>query len=167
VLQSVEIRKFLTSRAISGSKIGLCAQNIIAGIILIVQENDNHWISLAVDQSEATEGIMWGYLKHSRESLLLANLIHITRQILQYGLGDEMSQDMANVSSCIFPALTKFDIRNALPGLQHDFCVLFTEAKAKVQKAPNNNILLLIYFWLLRLNNKLNHNFVNFRITFP
>ncbi|KAH9972307.1 hypothetical protein BGW80DRAFT_1315415 [Lactifluus volemus] len=70
------------------------------------------------------ERVIRGYLEHGDDSVLLANLIYITRQIL-HSLGD--NRDMADVSSYVLPTLSNFDIRNTLPGLQHDFLTLREE----------------------------------------
>ncbi|KAH9965652.1 hypothetical protein BGW80DRAFT_747186 [Lactifluus volemus] len=128
-LQSVELGHFLKNQGNSKPhEIGLCAQIIIAGIISQVQENDDDWVALAANQLGKPETVIRGYLEHGNDSLLLANLIHITRQILNPSVDDPgLRLDMANASSRIFSALSKFDIRKALPGLQHDFSILWDE----------------------------------------
>ena len=58
--------------------------------------------------------------------MLPANLIHITRQILFPS--SAASQDMVPMEArCIPRSLYGFNIRNTIPGLQHDFCALWNE----------------------------------------
>jgi hypothetical protein len=137
-LQSVELGHFLKNQGNSKPhEIGLCAQIFIAGIISHVQENDNDWVALAANQLGKSETVIRGYLEHGNDSLLLANLIHVTRQILNPSVDDPgLRLDRANASSRIFSALSKFDIRKALPGLRHDFSVLWDEIDRKAE--PTN-----------------------------
>ncbi|KAH9972279.1 hypothetical protein BGW80DRAFT_1459898 [Lactifluus volemus] len=139
-LQSVELAHFLKNQGHSKPhEIGLCAQIIIAGIISHVQENDNDWVALAANQLGKSETVIRGYLEHGNDSLLLANLIHITRQILNPLVDDPgLRLDRANASSRIFSALSKFDIRRALPGLRHDFSVLWDEIDRQAETGTIN-----------------------------
>ncbi|KAH9972239.1 hypothetical protein BGW80DRAFT_381691 [Lactifluus volemus] len=86
LLTLVEMGQLLRNR---GNRIGLCAQSVVAGIISNVQPGDHRWISLAADQLGKSEDVIRGYLERGRENLLLANLINITRQILQSSSGDD------------------------------------------------------------------------------
>jgi hypothetical protein len=79
LLTLVEMGQSLRNR---GNRIGLCAQSVVAGIISNVQSGDDRWIALAADQLGKSEDVIRGYLGRGRENVLLANLIHITRQIL-------------------------------------------------------------------------------------
>ncbi|KAH9972283.1 hypothetical protein BGW80DRAFT_1507767 [Lactifluus volemus] len=109
---------------ITGQKIGSCAQSIVAGIISKVQADDSDWVALATDQLGPS---LPHYLEHGNDSVLLANLIHITRQILESSR-DDPGWDMADALSFnIFPTLSNFDIRNTLPELQQDFLALWNE----------------------------------------
>ncbi|KAH9972288.1 hypothetical protein BGW80DRAFT_1252818 [Lactifluus volemus] len=76
-LSSVEIGHLLRHK---GRIIGSCAQSIVAGIISKVQADDSDWVALATDQLGPS---LPRYLEHGNDSVLLANLIHITRQILE------------------------------------------------------------------------------------
>jgi hypothetical protein len=92
-------------------EIGLCVQSIVAGIISNMQECDDSWIVLAANHLGKSEHVIQGYLKHGNDSLLLANLIHITWQIFHSSSsGDNLSGDMANTSSYNLPALLNFNI---------------------------------------------------------
>ncbi|KAI0245381.1 hypothetical protein BJV78DRAFT_412369 [Lactifluus subvellereus] len=152
VLRSVEIGRSLTSQGNKApQEISLCAQCIVAGIISNVQRNDDHWIALAADQLGKSESVVRGYLEHGNESVLLANLIHITRRIFRSSLGDD--RDMADASSYVLSSLSNFDIRNTLPGVQHDFLTLWDEID---REAQNNSVPTKICDSLRNLYNALN-----------
>ena len=59
-----------------------------------------------------------------RDSVLLSNLIHISRQVNRAG-----SRTSGNLSS-----LSKLDIRNTLPELQHEFCTMWNEIGQEARK---------------------------------
>jgi hypothetical protein len=122
LLQSVDIWQSLTST--SGSQVlGLCSQGVIAGVVASVSERDEHWEALAMDQlGEAT---FRKYQAHG-DSVLLANLIHITRPLFHSSLEDHgpfATLSLKDILRCI----SQFDIENTLPELQHDFCDLWNE----------------------------------------
>jgi hypothetical protein len=82
VLRSVAIGQSLRS---SGDlDPGLCARGIIAGVISSVPDSgrDDRWMALAKDQLDVSEELLRYYLVHG-DSVLLANLIHITRTLFR------------------------------------------------------------------------------------
>ena len=140
VLRSVEIGRSLRS---SGD--GLCAPGIIAGFIANVQERerDYRWIALAKRQLGVSEEKLRDYLAHG-DSVLLANLTHITRLLFRACL-----KDIKGMTFCLYyilPLISNFDIRHALPGLQHDFCDLWNEITRKAQ----NDLTFCIALHILR-----------------
>jgi hypothetical protein len=78
------------------------------------------------------------------DSVLLANLIHITPKILRTFEGDHYS---AYISSRILRSVSRFDILHTLPKLQHDFCDLWNDVVQEVRKrgADSNPIYILQY----------------------
>jgi hypothetical protein len=142
VLQSVEVGQSLrTPGSTTDQKIDLCAHSIVAGIIANVQESDAGWIALAAGELNKQEDVIRGYIQHGNDSVLLANLIHITRLIFD-SLGDPESQDMAVESSYILPFLSdsSFDIRNTLPGLQYDFLTLWHDIEREAQRNNEDSV---------------------------
>jgi Family of unknown function (DUF6535)/WW domain len=139
LLQPIEMGCTLSKQ---GNRIGLCAQSVVAGIISNVQSGDHRWIALAAVQLGKSEDVIRGYLDRGRENLLLANLIHITRQILQSSYDPNVGWDMAVASSIILRTLSNFDISNTLPGLKRNFCDLWDEID---REAPNNGVLAKIH----------------------
>jgi hypothetical protein len=110
----------------------LLTRGIIASIIAINDERDERWFALAMDELGIPEDVLRRYLDHGN-SVLLANLIHITRQFFQNLL--QRGSDLTMEPLRILPLVSKFDILNTLPELQHDFCALWNEI---VQQAQSN-----------------------------
>ena len=88
----------------------------ISCIIASVRERDDRWIALAMDHLGVPEGVLRDYLAHG-DSVLLANLIHSTPRCIHFpGFPSEFLEQVA-----------RFDMRNTLPELQHEFCALWNE----------------------------------------
>ena len=99
-------------------------QRIVACIIARAQRRDGRWITLVKDAFGVPDSLLRDYLAHG-DSVLLSILIYIARQANRFG--SWTSESMSSLS--------KFDIRNTLPELQHDFCALWNEViqEARVQ----------------------------------
>ena len=119
----------------------MCVQSIVACIISNVQERDDRWIALAADQLGNTTSVIRDYLEYGKDSVLLANLIHITNQIVNSSLRDDLTRHMADASLYILPALSNFDIRNTPRQLQDDFPSSWTEIAQDIQMEPHNHVL--------------------------
>ena len=104
----------------TNSSIALMGSCIIARIIARVETGDDTWMALARFQLGVTEEVLRGYLKHG-DSVLLANLITTTRLFFEKDL---QFKD-------ILQSISKFDIKETLPELQHDFCTLWNEIVKK------------------------------------
>ena len=93
------------------------AARISVGVNLTrTQERDSRWVVLASDAYGLAASVLMRNVALGGDNVLLAILNHVSRQ----GIWD------------IVTALTHFDIRHTLPGLQHDFCTMWNEV---VQKA--------------------------------
>jgi len=102
----------------------LFTQGIITCVIAMVPERDERWFSLTTQHLGISEHVLRSYLDHGN-SVLLANLIHFTRQFFHNFL-------MVNWEG--FPLLdilrrlgSNYDVRDTLPRLRHDFCGLWNE----------------------------------------
>jgi hypothetical protein len=88
-----------------------------------------------MDELGISKDVLRDYIAHG-DSVLLANLIHITRQffhtLLQYDLDLTMT---TRIASSLLPSVSKFDILNTVPELQHDFCDLWNEIVQQVQSS--------------------------------
>jgi hypothetical protein len=125
--QSIEIGHFL--RHLVSSSYGeniLEVQCMIAIIIISVQERDSRWMALTIDQLGVPERVLLeDYLTHG-ESVLLANLNHIIRQLLR------SEYDWAPMRP--LRLLSQFDVHDALPELKHNFCALWNEVVEECRK---------------------------------
>jgi hypothetical protein len=95
VLQSVEIGQSL--RNSGGQYPGLCGQTIVAGIISSVPERDERWVIPAKEQLGISKEVLRDYLAHG-DSVLLANLIHVSVPLFRLYLEDIQGMVLAHVS---------------------------------------------------------------------
>jgi len=116
-LQSVEfgtsLRRWGNNK---GESIGLKIRRVVACIIARTRGCDDRWTMLIKDEFGVPDAVFRDNVTH-RDSVLLAILIHVTRQALR----DRLPQ------GDVLHSLSGFDIRNTLPGSQHDFCTLWNE----------------------------------------
>jgi hypothetical protein len=93
------------------------ARRIIAGILVSARERNDSWVTLAARVFCLPEGDLRDNIALGGDSVLLAIFIHVTRQFLR----------SRNSNLVVLETLSKLDIRNTLPRLQHDFCTLWNE----------------------------------------
>ncbi len=118
VPQSIEMAQTLTSWCTNNDRdIYEPTRCLVANILAGVRERDDQWIALAVDQFGLPGPVLRENITHGDDSVLLSILTHITRKAL---LSDSWT-------ARILRPLSNFDIHNTLPGLQHNFCVLWNE----------------------------------------
>ena len=106
----------------TSSYVSYTARITAAKYLVRVQERDNRWIASASHMYGLSQHDLRANVALGGDNTLLATLIDVSRQALH-------SDDWKVVE-----ALTQFDIRHTLPGLQHDFCTLWNEL---VQEARN------------------------------
>ena len=99
-------------------------QHIIAGILVNVRERNDSWVTLAAQIFHLSERDLQDDIALGGDNVLLAILIHVTRQSLRPDIPKWV----------VLGALSKFDIRNTVPRLQHDFCTLWNEIVRKAMK---------------------------------
>ena len=130
----VEIVHFLGT--LRSGRTALLARVIIASIISTNDEHDKRWDALVMDELEISEDLFRRYLEHGN-SLLLANLIHITRKFF-HSL-PRRDFDLTRRSLTILSSLSKFDIISTLPELQQEFCTLWDKVDKQSRKRwPDN-----------------------------
>ena len=156
LLTSIELGELLRTRdSNTQEEIGLCAQSIVAGIISNVpwdsKGRDERWVALAADQLGKPRDTIRGY---GKDSVLLANLTHITRQILRSAQLGGQSRKIAGQSICILPSVSSFDIQNTLLELQDDFLALCAEI-VKAQSPKRIRALTEIQGYLSKLRTAL------------
>ncbi len=124
VLQFIELGQYLQSRVYTYDRVTrLYGQVVVSGTIATARERDERWFAITMDQLGVSRSVLQDYVAHGN-SVLLANLIHISRKILRTFEDDNYS---AYISSRIIPSISQFDVQNTLPRLQHDFCDLWNE----------------------------------------
>jgi hypothetical protein len=119
--QSVEIAH--TLGILRNSKTASLSRGVVANIISNAERNDR-WFALAVDELGISRDVLWDYLAYG-DSVLLANLIHITRQFFHSLLQHDLDLTVTRKAISLLPSVSKFDILNTLPELQHNFCSAF------------------------------------------
>jgi hypothetical protein len=144
IARSVEIGHSLGN--LRHGNVASLARGIIAGIISNADRNDR-WSMLAMDELGISRDVLRGYLARG-DSVLLANLIHITRHFF-HGLL-QPHPDLTRDALSILPSISKFDILHTLPELQHDFCALWNDMVRQEQSsgAKNNPFIdILVGIW--------------------
>ena len=112
---SPEIGRILRRwRNSTDSRLAATTSCIIAQIIASEGERDGTWMALAMSQLGVTKEVLRSYLEHG-DTVFLANLINTTRLFLENGLQFQG----------ILRSISKFDVQDTLPGLQHDFYTLW------------------------------------------
>ena len=117
VPQTVEMGHILACFTHNGQDIRADAEYIIAGILVNVRERNDSWVALAARLSGLPERDLWDSIALGGDSVLLAILLRATRQSLR--------RNPPNL--WVLKALSKLDISNTLPRLQHDFCTSWNE----------------------------------------
>jgi Family of unknown function (DUF6535) len=125
VLQSIEMGDILRTWNRSNQEISFCTQILISGIIANVPSHDDRWIALASDLLGKSEDEIRDYHDRGDDNVLLANLIHITRQIIRSWKNKQGEAPSHDSFAYMFRSLSNFAIRNTLPELQDDFLTLW------------------------------------------
>ena len=102
------------------------ARSTVVKNLVRIQERDGRWIALASDIFGVSEHDLRNNVALGGDNVLLATLINLSRRPVH---SDQL--DLIGLLS------TQFDIRDTLPGLQHDFCTLWNEF---VQKAKSRRL---------------------------
>jgi hypothetical protein len=82
-----------------------------------VRERNDSWVTLAVRVFDLAEQDLRDNIALRGDNVLLAIFIHVTRQSRLYGYSTHE----------VLEKLSKLDIRNTHPRLQHDFCTLWNK----------------------------------------
>ncbi|KAH9958233.1 hypothetical protein BC827DRAFT_1269669 [Russula dissimulans] len=118
------------------------SQLVISVIIARVQERDDRWFQLVTGQLHLSGSVLRKYLTHG-DSVSLANLIHITRHIIEFFSSQHEWSRRANARSTTLESVSKFDVRHTLPRVQHEFCGLWNELTRMAQNTLNRRMRLV------------------------
>jgi hypothetical protein len=119
-------------------KTALCAQGIIAYIVANAPQRDELWFALTMHHLGISESVLQGYLAHG-DSVLLANLIHITRQLFH----NVLRTDRAEILK-ILPRVASLRVENAIPELKHNFCELWNEIVLQARTGEQGILLYIL-----------------------
>ena len=137
--QSVELGHSLISlRNNDDRKTTLFAQSIAARIIANVPQHNECWFSLTMYHLGISEHVLRGYLDHG-DSVLFANLIHLTRQVVQSDYVANRGMFLMSLFEWLQP---NYNVRDTLPELQHDFCRLWNEIVEQRRRIPGEHVAL-------------------------
>jgi Family of unknown function (DUF6535) len=139
LFRSVELGHSLITRGDNDDrKTALCAQGIIAYIVAKAPQRNELWFALTMYHLGISERVLQGYLAHG-DSVLLANLIHITRQLLY----NVLRTDRAVILK-ILPRVANLRVENAIPELQHNFCELWNEIVLQARTGEQSILLYIL-----------------------
>ena len=99
----------------------------VTKLLVGVQERDDDWIMFAGELYGLAAQDLRDNIALAGDSLFLALAIDIYRKTIHLGSMD------------LFEELPHFDIRHALPGLQHDFCTVWNELIQAARKYPKQS----------------------------
>ena len=125
----------------NAQNIDAIAKGIIAGILVNVRERNDSWVTLAARIFGLPERDLRDYIALGADNVLLAILIHYARRFLRPGYPN----------TDVLEALSKLDVRNTVPRLQHDFCTLWNELvqEARDQGYPSKPVYILLKIFRL------------------
>ena len=102
------------------------ARYTVAKMLPYIKERDDSWIASSRDIYGFPEHILRDYISHGDDSVLLAIFNHAARRIIRK---DPRKWEM-------LPSISKFDIRNTVPGLQTEFCALWDDMVREASMTP-------------------------------
>jgi hypothetical protein len=122
---SIEKLQVMTRwRTHTSTNVSYAARIRVAKSLARIQNRDDRWIALASDVYGLSESYLQQNVGLGGNNVFLATLIDIC------------SGDFGRLG--LIEALTKFDIRHTLPGLQHDFCTLWNKLVQEENEWSNN-----------------------------
>ncbi|KAI0293687.1 hypothetical protein B0F90DRAFT_1387079 [Multifurca ochricompacta] len=121
--RSVEFGLFLKRATYDNPTTARYSKWAISKIIARSQKHDERWFELATDQLGISRRVIENYLGHG-DSMFLANLIHITRNIVRFRSESGYLHWAAEATLLL---VSRFNIQNTVPALQHEFCDLWNQ----------------------------------------
>jgi hypothetical protein len=98
---------------------------MIAIVMVKVKERDDRWLQLAMSHLGVSAPSLKNYLSHG-DSVLVANWIRVIRCIIPVPF-ESFRDGNGFVNRKTLELVSKFNIKDALPTVQHDFCDLWNE----------------------------------------
>ena len=104
-------------------------QLIEAGILVREPVRNDRWVTLAARAFDLREQDLLDNIALGGDNVLLAILIHVTRQYLRPGSHEWM----------VLKTLSELDIRGTIPRLRNEFCTLWNEIVEEARKQGHNS----------------------------
>ncbi len=141
-LRCIEFGTFSQGLTNSSNRVtAFCAQCAVAAVIhananVREREERESWFQLVTDQLNTTPKPLLHHYPLHGDSILLPNLTFIIRRIVQTYSGSMTHQqnDLRRATSKTLKLVCKFDIKDTLPELQHEFCDLWNLLAEKAEK---------------------------------
>ncbi|KAI0246551.1 hypothetical protein BJV78DRAFT_1253830 [Lactifluus subvellereus] len=119
---------------------------MVSVILTTVQEHDDLWFELAIGHLNVSRADLQNYIAHG-DSVLLANCIHTIRfMVSDYTMHGWARH--ASLRSKTLESVSKFEVRQTLPGLQHAFCLVWNEVVLLAKNARSRDT---HFMWVLIL----------------
>ncbi|KAH9073407.1 hypothetical protein EDB83DRAFT_2564867 [Lactarius deliciosus] len=125
LLDSVEFGLLLRKAHYKNPFAEYYSQCVVSAIIAKVKVRDDRWFELVTGQLGISRSTLESYLEHG-DSVLLANCIFLCRRTLDVYSEHEWNCDVYSRSKTL-DLVSRFDIQDALPGLQHEFCDMWNK----------------------------------------
>jgi hypothetical protein len=138
LLNYVEFGHFLKCTRYDDPSMAYLSACMVAVVIAKVKDRGDLWRELAMGQLGISAHVLQNYLAHG-ESALLANYIHILRDIVHVHLDQFRSGDAASHWK-VLELVSQFDVQDTLPTLQHDFCHLWNEVVHMTATTPDYHV---------------------------
>ncbi|KAH8991151.1 hypothetical protein EDB83DRAFT_1083577 [Lactarius deliciosus] len=136
LLESVEFGLLLKNTQYSDPFAEYYSQCVVSVIIAGVRVRDDRWFELATGQLDISRSTLETYLEHG-DSMSLANCIFICRRTLDAYSRHRWHRDVYSRSKTL-ELVSRFNIQNALPGLQHEFCDMWNELRNTSDRRSRN-----------------------------
>jgi hypothetical protein len=111
---------------------------MIAIVMVKVKERDDRWLQLAMSHLGVSAPSLKNYLSHG-DSVLVANWIRVIRCIIPVPF-ESFRDGNGFVNRKTLELVSKFNIKDALPTVQHDFCDLWNEIVGLARITPDHRI---------------------------
>ena len=138
LLKYVEFGHFVKRDHYNDPSMAYSSTCMVSIAIARVKERDGLWFELAMAHLGISAPVLQSYLAHG-DSVLLANYIHILRDIVHVHFENFQSGDAASRWKTL-ELVSEFDIQDTLPTLQHDFCDLWNEIVRMAGTTPDHRI---------------------------
>ncbi|KAI9447478.1 hypothetical protein H4582DRAFT_5952 [Lactarius indigo] len=138
LLDHVEFGRFVKMDHYDDASMAYYSTCMVAIVLVRAKERDDLWFELAMGHLGISLPVLRNYLAHS-DSVLLANYIHIIRDIIHVHFEQFQSGDSAARWKTL-ESVSQFEIQGTLPTLQHDFCDLWNEIIHLARTTPDHRV---------------------------